>query len=259
MKKLLFLLFAGLLVTACTDSDDQNGNSDDPNNPGDGSSVLLLLTEEKQNGYFTYNYEYDERNRMIIWKLLVGSDLATIYFTYDDNDRLIGLSRKNGQGIITSEETYYYGNDERPTSGTFSVPGAEDYAVQIQFVYTQNTVIETHITADGIIGNVITYTYDSNGNLVSEQNESANEYSNYLFEFNNFDDKINWNSKWPFAWKQSSVNNYQSYKSTTVNGIQDHIYEYTYNDTGYPIQAEIYDSQTDELIAIREFNYTEAN
>ena len=32
MKKLLFLLFAGLLITACTDSDDE-GNIDDPNEP----------------------------------------------------------------------------------------------------------------------------------------------------------------------------------------------------------------------------------
>lgn len=251
IRKTFLMLLPVLALTGCTKDEDTN--------PGRDLSDELLLIEEKQ-ADFVYKYEYDERNRMVLWDMVVGDGGATVHFAYDENDRLIGLDRRNGQGTITSKETYSYGNGGRPVSGTFTaISNGEEYTLQIQLTYTQNTVTETHIAPDGTIGNIITYTYDSNGNLVSEQNESANESLNYLFEFGSYDDKPYSHAKWPFAWKEKWVNNYQSYRSITVNGIQNHIYEYTYNDADYPVKAEIYDRQTEELITTREYTYKKAN
>lgn len=259
IRKTIILFLTAFALAGCSKDDEpcDPNNEESPCYAGPSGGMLLLVAEKQSD--FTYKYTYDERNRMVRWDQTVNDGSGSWSFAYDDNDRLIALERRDGSGAVTSQETYTYESDNRPVSGTFSNPGAEEYAVQIQFTYTQNTVTETHVAADGVVGNVITYTFDSNGNIVSEQNQSANGWSNFLVDFGDYDDKSAAHQKWPFSWKQKWINNYQSYKSTTVNGIQDHIYEYTYNDAGYPVKAEVYDRATGMQVATREYTYKKAN
>lgn len=251
------MLLAAVALAGCT----KDGEPCDPNNEESPcytgpSGGMLLLVEEKQSD-FTYKYTYDERNRMIRWDQTVSDGSGSWHFTYDGNDRLISLDRRDESGTVFLKDTYVYGSDNRRISGTSGPPNNEGI-VQIQFAYAQNTITETH-SIEGEIGNIFTYTYDGKGNLLSLQNQSANESSSFLFEFGDYDDNPYPHRKFPSYRVPASVNNYRSYKSTTVNGVQDHHYEYTYNESGYPVKAEIYDARTGVLVATREYTYKKAN
>lgn len=257
IKKVIILFLAVFALASCTKDDEHC----DPNNEespcyAGSSDGMLLLVEEKQSD-FTYKYTYDERNRMIRWDISVSDGSGSWHFTYDADDRLVALDRRDESGTFILRDTYTYGSDNRPISGTSGPPNNENI-VQIQFVYAQNTIIETH-SIEGEIGNVFTYTYDDRDNLLSLQNQSANESSNFLFEFGDYDDKPYPHQKFPSYRVPASINNYQSYRSTTANGVQDHRYEYIYNESGYPVKAKIYDRQTGVLVATREYTYKKAN
>src|SRR5690606_27246526 len=197
------LLFIAVAITSCSKEND-DCNPDDEESPcyAGPSGGMLLLVEEKQSD-FTYTYTYDERNRMIRWDLRVGDGSGSVDFTYDNNDRLIALDRRDGQGTVTSKETYTYGNGDRPVSGTATVnPGGDAGTGQIQFTYSQNTVVETFGTPGGAIGYVNTYIHDSNGNIVSEQAQYYDGSLSFLFEFGDYDDHPAAHQKWPFSWRQ---------------------------------------------------------
>lgn len=193
-KTIVLFLVAFALASCSKDVEPCDPNNEESPCYASPSGDMLLLVEEKQ-ADFTYKYTYDERNRMIRWDQTVSDGSGSWNFTYDSNDRLISLDRRDAQGTITSQETYTYGSGDRPVSGTVTFnPGGEGVTGQIQFTYTQNTVVETY-GMDGEIGNIFTYTFNSQGNLVSEHAQYGDGSLSFLGEFGDYDDKPNVHQK----------------------------------------------------------------
>ncbi len=246
--KTFLILLAAVALASCTKDDDINP---DGNESGD-----LLLVEEKVNGQTLLTYEYDERNRAIVWTQYVNGEIHTIHsFTYDDSDRMIAQERKhNGQVFL--KESYSYESGERPVSGVWTYIGNSgnvSTVSTVQYTYDQNTVTETVDIED--VGTIInSYVFDSKGNSIQHKIGQG------VVDYGDFDGKSGVYERHPWSWKTLQINNYQSVKTTAAGMvISDHIYKYTYNDAGYPIKAEVYDRATNELIETREYTYKKAN
>jgi len=247
IRKTCILLLAAMALTGCKKDDDIN-----PDGSGSGD---LLLVEEKVNGQTQLTYEYDERNRAIVWTQYVNGGIHTIHsFTYDNNDRMIGQERRhNGQVFL--KESYSYESGERPVSGVWTYIGNDgevSSVSQVQYTYQQNTVTETVYVED--VGTIInSYVFDSKGNSIQHKIGQG------TVDFGDFDGKSGGYARHPWSWKTKQISNYQSVK-TTSGGIvlSNHVYKYTYNDVGYPVKAEVYDRATEDLIETHEYAYKKA-
>lgn len=244
IKKTLGLLVMAVALVSCTKDDDNAIDID----TGGGISGALLLIEETVDGQTLHTFEYDALNRMTAFYTNTAGGMHTSTFAYDDSDRLIAVARKNGEEIYL-QETYVYGAGDKPVSGVWMHPG-DDEETLIQYAYTQNTVTETLLLPDVEEPQINSYTFDNNGNLVTAQIGSI------IQEFGDFDDKHSCYTNYPWAWKVGYVNNYQSVKLT---GSADHVWEYTYNEAGYPVKATVYDRASKELVETRAYRYKNAN
>lgn len=248
IKKTLIGLFAVVVLAGC--------NKDENANPEENRTADLLLVAEKLNGQTSFEMEYDKANRLIAWQINNADGSVHIQrFTYDENDRLVAHDRRTG-GKIYLTESYSYQNDDRPVSGiwTYISDKGDESVSLVQYAYEQNTVTETVLGETASIVNV--YQFDEKGNSIVHQ------IGRGTFEYADYDDKRGIYARHPWSWKIKYTNNYQSVRtSLTSTGdlISDQRYEYTYNEAGYPVKAEVYDKQTDELLEMREYSYKKAN
>src|SRR5690606_37981921 len=138
VQKTIVLFLAAVALSSCTKDDDIN-----PDGNGNGD---LLLVEEKVNGQTLLTYEYDARNRAIVWTQYVNGEIHTIHsFTYDDSDRMIAQERKHNEQDFL-KDSYFYESDERPLSGVWTYIGNSGNVSTLstlQYTYDRNPVTET--------------------------------------------------------------------------------------------------------------------
>jgi len=244
LKKTTVLLFLVMTLMSCSK------NGDNLIDTGKGLSGSLLLVEEKINGQAAHKFEYDDRNRVSVRHVYgVDGNIYTENFTYDNSDRVTGVVHSGG--LI---ETYFYDDGDKPTSGVWT---DNTTTKAVQFAYSQNKVTETHVWDDQSM--VYIYTSDNKGNLAIVRTNSGGEGES-ITEFGAYDDKPSCYTNYPWSWKGRYINNYGSVKiSGTGMVLADHMLEYTYNDAGYPVKAEVYDRESKELLETREYSYKNAN
>ena len=249
IHKTLWLLLIGATFISCAKND--TGEEDISPVPGSGNELSgeLLLIEEKVNGQTLFKFEYDERNRVVLQRITTaGSDIVHS-FTYDDRDRLIAVDRKDD--VVFLNESYTYeDNEDRPVGGvwTFHSKNGDDNVVPVQYAYAENTVTETVLHQDAV--QTFTYTFNSKGNQLTANFDGA------LQEYNDYDDKKSCYTHYPWAWKIHYVNNARSVK---IAGLIDQIWEFTYNEAGYPQTARVYNRGADEVVETHEYFYERAN
>lgn len=261
----MVLLTVGMGLTYASCSKDENAcDPNDKESPcysgiPDGNDFLLV--EEKRNGITELRFEYDDKNKMIVYHIhgANGGVSNSQYFTYNNKNLLMAVEHKTGIKHLYKEE-YTYGSGTRPESGVLIY---EDETISLKYDYTQNTTTETATSSEGDIVALNTYTFDDKGNQV-RITMTANEILLSTQEFGDYDDKHYRFTNYPWIWKLSSVNNAKSYKLTeggpagAVVNIN-HLWEFTYNDAGYPTKAEVYDRASKTLVETRTFFYKPAN
>lgn len=242
IRKTLWLLLIAGVFTSCSKNDGGEDTGPDKELSGD-----LLLIEQKKNGQTLSKFEYDERNRATVHYLMTenSGDLHTVTFTYDSRDRLIALERKADK-VYLRESYTYEGDNDRPTAGVWT--DDSDVVIPIQYTYTENMVTETFFIEEAT--QTSTYTFDTRGNLATALIGQA------LQEYGDFDDKKSTHTSYPWAWKIHYVNNPRSVK---IAGVVDQIWEYTYNDAGYPVSAKVYNRESNEVVETHEYRYKKAN
>lgn len=245
-SKNLWLLLIAVVFISCAKND--GGEAINPDTGSDnGLSGELLLVEEKKNGQTLLKFEYDERNRAIVMHITAepSGEIFTTTFTYDDRDRLIAVDRLDGEAYLHESYTYE-GDDDRPAAGAWT--GADDAVVLVQYAYAENTVIETLSHEGGT--QTFTYTFDAKGNQATALIGPA------LQEYGDYDDKKSTYTNYPWAWKVNYVNNPGYVK---IGTIIDQIWEYTYNEAGYPVSAKVYNRGSEEVVETHEYRYKKAN
>lgn len=247
IHKTLWMLMIATAFVSCAKND---GDTIDPEtDPDEELSGELLLIEEKVNGQTLFKFEYDDRNRVVLQRITTdGSDVVHL-FTYDDQDRLIAVDRKDDH-VFLSESYAYEGADDVPAGGvwTYYEEDGDNHAIPVQYTYTNNTVIETFLHEETV--QTFTFTFDAKGNMTTAQIETGFQ------EYGDYDDKKSCYTHYPWAWKHGYVNNARSIKT---GNIIDQVWEFTYNEAGYPVSANVYNHGSDEVVETHEYRYQPAN
>lgn len=263
---ILWLCFIAAAFASCA-KDDNNCDPDDKESPcyavGPGGGSKFLLVEAKTNGKTSAVYEYDNQNRATVIKVYSpeGALELTTTYTYQNHGFPSVVQAKNKDGKIAMEE-YTFGSDGKPVSMVLHAPGdSKDIPLDYQFSYSNNKLVETIIAREeepSIYVN--TYTYDGNGNLLSIEYSVDGQWGATV-EQGNFDDKIAVGLHGnPLAWKFPGANNHQTLKATSaILGVTtDQTWKYTYDNAGYPLTAEIYDSGSDVAAETHTYHYKPA-
>ncbi|MGJ7030094.1 hypothetical protein [Niabella hirudinis] len=109
-----------------------------------------------------------------------------------------------------------------------------------------------------------TYTFDSKDENIIKTVITGGGFLQSALEYGDYDDKHFRLTNYPWKWKTSSISNARAQKLTAM-GVEvgaislDQIWKYTYNDSGYPVKAEIYNRGSDVLAETREYIYKKAN
>ena len=248
IEKSVWMLIIAAALISCTKND---GNTVDPEtDPDKERSGELLLIEEKVNGQTLFTFEYDDRNHVVVQRITTDGSEVIHSFTYDERGRLIAVDRKDD--IIFMNESYAYeGNDDKPIGGIWTNHGknGDDVALPVQYTYpNDHTVIETVFHEETV--QTFTYTFDDKGNQLTANLDGA------LLEYNQYDDKKSCYSHYPWEWKIHHVNNARSVK---IGEMIDQVWEFTYNDAGYPETAKMYNRGSDVVVETHEFRYKQAN
>lgn len=245
IRKTCLMLWAGVALASCTKNDDIN--------PDDGTSGDLLLVEEKVNGQTLHSFEYNEDNQMTIRRIhSMDGRIDQTQFSYDSKGLMLGASHTSGGEHIYTEQ-YTYDSEDRVISGIWNY---NDGAVSIQYDYSGNTVSEIALNKEGEEISHNSYTFDNSGKNIMKITIAVGGIVQSTQEYSDYDDKHYRYTAYPWPWKLRSSNNAKSYKLTNALGFTlDHIWQYTYNDAGYPKKAEVYDHESNELVETREFIY----
>ncbi|QBR13429.1 hypothetical protein [Sphingobacterium sp. CZ-2] len=263
MKSNIWIFFIAVTMMSCSKGEDCDPNDEQsPCYSGIVQGNQLLLVEEKVNGVTDISFLYNEENQITTYRIHPkdGVGESTAVFTYNDKGNMISATHSHA-GKHVYREDYAYGTDDKPVSGTWTYPHG---VVNLHFEYTNNMVLEKISALNGQGYALNKYTFDSKGEnlLRTELNTDGTLLS--IMEFSDFDDKNYRMTGFPWKWKTYSINNAKSQKLTGagVAGTSiflDHIWKYTYNDSGYPTKAEIYDRATNKLVETREYIYKKAN
>lgn len=263
MKKYFYILSALFLTVtlgACS-KDKEHCDPDDEESPcyvGLAVGDKLLLTEEKTNGKSEMRFEYNDQNKVIV-RYVHGVDgsVATENFTYS-GDHATKVERRSDGQLVMSEE-YYYGSGDKPTTGVLKDNKGEIIA-NVIYAYSEQTVTETSFNMEGEQIGSHTYTFDSSGKNIIKTVIRIQNLPLSTLEYGDYDDKPCRYTNYPWMWKLGSMNNARSHSLITGSSVtRNDRWEYTYNQAGYPIKAEVYDRATDELLETRVFTYKKAN
>lgn len=241
------MLWAAAALASCTKDNDIN--------PDDGTSGDFLMVEEKVNGQTVHSFEYDGDNQLTIRRIhAMDGSVAQTQFSYDKG-LMIGASHSSGGEHIYTEQ-YTYDSEDKVISGIWNY---NDGAVTIQYNYSGNTVSEIAFNEEGEEISHNSYTFDNSGKNITEIVFAVQGLIESTQKYGDYDDKYYRYTAYPWPWKLRSSNNAKSYKLTNALGFTlDQIWEYTYNDAGYPVKAEVYDRESKELVETREFSYIPA-
>lgn len=265
---ILWLFFIAVTFGSCS-KDGDNCDPTDKESPcyagPSGNGEKLLFVESKINGTVRSTHEYDDRNRATI-VYTYGPDgvleLTTTYtYTNASGDFPAVIKGEAKKGDIAVED-YTFGSDGRPVSMVQTVSTDSDQVpIDHQYSYSKNKMMETIIPREESPGIYVnTYTYDDNGNLLSIEFTLNGQFVSTV-EQGNFDDKIAVGFYGnPHAWKFPGANNHQTLKATSsiLGVVTDQIWEYTYNNDGYPITAEVFDNGSDVLVESHTYRYKPA-
>ena len=247
-----------LILGSCS-KDSGNCDPNDETSPcyaGVPAGAQLLLVETRKNGITELKFDYDAQNR-IIKRYIYAEEggLHTEHHTYKDK-KLITVRRMAGEDLVMGEE-YFYGTGDKPISAVLT-NNKNEIDVNVTYSYSGSDVTETSYDTEGNLLGTNTYTFDEKGNPLMRKTgslghslvEILGDYDNNPYAFTNH----------PWAWKTGSTNNPRSY-SRTLEGMDvpganvDQVWEYTYNDAGYPIKAEVFDRESDALVETHTFIY----
>ncbi|WP_118195501.1 hypothetical protein [Albibacterium indicum] len=260
MKTAWFTLLV-LTIVSCAKDDDLCDPNDEqsPCYAEVASGDNLLLTEYRLNDVLTAKYVYNDENRVIAMYPYDenGVNDTEILYTYNQKYQLV-LTTYNRNGYIFLRDEYTYGDGNQPISLRQFDPGNPDFnPVLSQFTYTKNKTVIT-----GNSGLELTYTFDDNGNLLTNTQTTVDGQLLTTLEWGDFDDKKGATSNHhQFAWIAGrATNNPRSERITSLVTAAniDRTVKYTYNKAGYPIKAEVYDRGTDNLVETREYIYVKA-
>ncbi|SEH95820.1 hypothetical protein SAMN02927937_02385 [Paenimyroides aquimaris] len=256
IQKICILFLAVFALASCTKDDDTNPD-------GNGSGYLLLVTEFKNNGVTVGRYEFDDKNRMTAFHSYdgEGAHAVSATYTYDERNRLLLVTNKLVDGTLVSTiEHVYEGNDDKPVSAVTTNYAGAVVVWNITYSYANNQLTETIIQSAPAPEIINVYTYNANGDLTSLKTNLGGIWAGTT-EYGDYDDKNSPSMLGnPFDWKIPYRHNFRSFKTTQESGVtEDQFYKYTYNDSGYPVKAEVYDRATNELVETHEYTYKKAN
>lgn len=273
LQKTFIMFLAAVALASCSKNDEPCDPNDEESSCYAGPSGIsegnkLLLIEQKINGKTIGKFEYDAQNRMIR-NYPYGADglnKTIISYTYNANGLLSVTNHTNQDGEIITREEYTYNSGNKPVSMIQTTPNRTDTPpIDWQFTYSNNLLTsESAIPRekDALIITML-YTYDSEGNLLSWEQRADEEWLTTI-EYGDYDDKI-FIGKYgnPYFWKAANSNssNPQTEKITSqnTNANKDLIIKYSYNDSGYPVKAEVYNRAVDNVVETREYLYKKAN
>lgn len=229
MKKILAYSLAMLLCLAAgCKKDHQN------------TAVYLLkkkIVDDRVEGkpMDTTTYSYDEQNRVTLIATGILNSRVNLVFQYD-NDSRISIARKySSSGALIIEFDFYY----TPEASGYYFYGPTHQPDTATFIYDdKNRISQIQTLHSGSQE----FTYDSKGNINSSEGFAV-DGSNDLYDKISYayDDKKN-----PFS--QTPPNNfyfmYVAFKdpSTHINNVvvkNADIYNYTYNNAGFPLRAMV--------------------
>lgn len=262
MLKVVCICLITLASTSCSKNNDCDPEDEDsPCYAGPFGNSKQLLIEEKTNGKTEMRFEYNDRNLVSV-RFVHGVDgnVTREDFTYNGDIPIKVERRSNGQ-LVMSEE-YLYDNSKKPTSAIQKNNKGENLS-NIRYTYSGNNVTEALFDREGKSIGVNTYTFDNTGKNIIKQVLNLQNISLVTIEYSDYDEKPCRYTNYPWAWKVGSVNNARSQSLTSqveggVVATRNDRWKYTYNASGYPVKAEVYDKKTDALIEIREFTYRPA-
>ncbi len=262
-NKIVWLCFITMAMISC--SKDNDCDPTDENSPcyaGIGSGEELLLTEEKINGRTEMRFEYNDRNQVVVRHVHgVDGNVVREDFTYN-GDKITKVERRSNGQLVMSEE-YLYGNGDKPTTGVQKNNKGE-VLTNIIYTYSGNNVTETSFNMEGEQVGVNTYTHDNTGKNIIKAVTNILNVTAFTLEYDDYDDRPCRYTNYPWAWKVGSVNNAQSYSLTSQGAggailTKNDRWKFTYNDSGYPEKAEVYDKGSNALVETREYVYKKAN
>lgn len=259
IQRTMWLCFLATALISCSKDKDACDPNDEesPCYAGPSGGTELLLTEQQKNGKTELQFTYNGQNQVVVRRVHpADGDVVEEHFTYSSS-QMTKMERKSGGELIMSEE-YSYASGNRPNSGVVKDDEGEPLA-DITYTYSGNSVTETFVSKNGEQMGVNTYTFDDNNNLRMIKLSGGGFITTDIL--GDYDDKHYRFTNYPWDWKLRSANNPRSRTSTTQGAGTniDHVWEYTYNDAGYPIKAEVFDKQSEALVETHTFTYKPAN
>ncbi|HTE01989.1 MAG TPA: hypothetical protein VK668_22025 [Mucilaginibacter sp.] len=239
------LLIISLILSAVIFSGCKKDNSA-PKTPATKTYLLSTVTYTTSPAAFTFvdTYTYDSKNRVIEFSSTgTGRDFK---YTYDDNNNLVTAliyqTGSNPKLNFTDKFTYAPGKVTDDEVDDTNFPWAHT-------VFTLNDKNEVTYTSD-----VITYTYDSNGNLTGYvEDGTLKDSGTYTYD----------NKKHPLSMigaKNVHLMFLTGFGFSNVNNIV-HMgnspddYTYTYNDAGFPVTRTNLASMNDNRTHIATYSY----
>jgi hypothetical protein len=177
MRKILQMAVLGLLLTACSENDD---NDVDPEQPAK-TCLLTKLTAQGGEMNFTFNAD-----GYVIKKEVSSSTGKDTYdYTYDISNQLKTIVQYQGSNQ-TSKKEFTYTNSLISIIKTTT--GSNIYTDTLIYNGTQRLVETRQMEYPNSFNSF--YKYDNNGNLIEVESFSYNQLA-YRSTFGNYDNKLN--------------------------------------------------------------------
>jgi len=217
MKKLL-LLITVLFVFSCSSSDDSDENQPPPPDPV-YRLVEVVQLDADSNIYETLLYDYDVNG------LLIRSTEISNGTSYISNMLTSTEWINNGTTTIT-DFTYENGLIILATLNELNFTLTNEYSYN-----SLNQLISKKQFDQGVFCCEDTFTYNSQGNISSQSNDSSSEISFYEYDNKKNPGLLIFDSSYL---KIGEIGNNNIIKSYSDSSSQTVTYTYQYNDDNYP-------------------------
>lgn len=246
-----------------------------------GSSVYTYNQSGAVTSYMKYDYDgtvligwaytYDDDGQLIIQECIDndGKTGLAYVFTYFSNGNLASIDKYESYspefvGDLISFTQYYYSDDLQRIIEINTIGSDLDSSFRVECFYdpSGNLVQETYYDGHENIQYYSYYTYDSNGNVLSErwENPDGSLHSIYKVEYSyplpdlgvfSTDATVYFGSA--LAYEYDNNGNCTKKVSIYSNGEVQFWIEYTYNESGQLLRETLYDN--DEVFSWTEYIY----